>query len=187
MATNESTSQDTVDKTGSSLLARLQILVVVVAIVLGECLAAYWYLPSPTETAAMAGGTLGISEPVEKEEAAEEDFFDDSELGDQVEVDLGEFSVTSFQPISNTTLRIDFHLFGTVAADDEQEFRTLIEENAHRFREQVIVTVRASDINDLTDAGLGLLKRQILEKTNKVLGKNLLRVVIFSDFSFIEQ
>ena len=119
MATNENASQNTAEKTGSSLLAKLQILAVVTAIVLGECLAAYWYLPSPAETAAMAGGTLGINQSVDaEEETAEEDFFDDSELGDQVEVDLGEFSVTSFQPISNTTLRIDFHLFGTVAADD---------------------------------------------------------------------
>ncbi len=112
---------------------------------------------------------------------------EEEDLGDQVEVDLGEFSVTAFQPISNTTLRIDFHLFGTVGKEDEEEFLTLMDYNRHRFREQVIVTVRSADITDLTDAGLGLIKRKVLEKTNKTLGKPLLRVVIFSEFSFLEQ
>ena len=40
---------------------------------------------------------------------------------------------------------------------------------------------------DLTDAGLGLIKRKILEKTNRALGKPLLQTVVFSDFSFVEQ
>jgi flagellar FliL protein len=62
-----------------------------------------------------------------------------------------------------------------------------LEENQHRFREQVIVTVRSSEITDLTDAGLGLVKRKIMDKTNRMLGKQLLQTIIFSDFSFIEQ
>jgi flagellar FliL protein len=102
-------------------------------------------------------------------------------------VDLGEFNVTAYQPASNTTLRIDFHLYGTVAAAEQKEFMTRLEENLHRFREQVIVTVRSSEITDLTDAGLGLVKRKIMDKTNRMLGKQLLQTIIFSDFSFIEQ
>ncbi len=105
----------------------------------------------------------------------------------QVEVDLGEFAVTSYQPVSNTTLRIDFHLYGTVATEHEQEFQEALVANAHRFRDQVIITLRSSEITDLTDAGLGLIKRKILEKTNTMLGKRYLKAVIFSDFSFIEQ
>ena len=62
-----------------------------------------------------------------------------------------------------------------------------MEENLHRFRDQVIVILRSSDLEDLTDAGLGLIKRKILEKTNPLLGKPYLQAVIFSDFSFIEQ
>ena len=42
-------------------------------------------------------------------------------------------------------------------------------------------------IEDLTDPGLGLLKRRILAKSNDLLGKPLLRSVVFSDFSFVEQ
>lgn len=169
----------------SSVFAKVRIFLFVVAVVVVECLVAYLYLPSASDTAALAEGTLaGDTQQEELPEGEEEKAQD---LGDQVEVDLGEFTVTAFQPMSNTTMRIDFHLFGTVRAEDQEEFLRLMEENQHRFREQVIVTLRSADVTDLTDAGLGLIKRQILEKTNKTLGKPLLRVVIFSDFSFIEQ
>ena len=100
---------------------------------------------------------------------------------------LGDFSVTAFQPISNTTLRIDFHLFGTVLEDDEEDCLDLLAEHKHRYREQVLVIVRSAEITDLTDAGLGLIKRKILEKSNRTLGKPLFQEIIFSEFSFVEQ
>jgi len=171
----------------SSILAKIKVLLFVVIVIAVECLVAYLYLPSASETAAMAGAALGANAEADASSGQDGQSEGELELVDQVEVDLGEFSVTAFQPISNTTLRIDFHLYGTVAAKDENEFLTLMEDNLHRFREQAIVTVRSADITDLTDAGLGLVKRKILDKTNRILGKTLLRVVIFSDFSFIEQ
>ena len=42
-------------------------------------------------------------------------------------------------------------------------------------------------MNDLTDPALGLLKRKILETTNKALGKPMLQGVVFSEFTFLEQ
>ena len=47
--------------------------------------------------------------------------------------------------------------------------------------------MRSADIDDLTEAGLGLIKRKILDKTNRLLAKPYLKKVIFSDFSFVEQ
>lgn len=105
---------------------------------------------------------------------------------DEIEVDLGEFTVTASHPAANTNLRIAFHLFGTAAALDEEEFTRRMKEIQHRFREQVLFTMRSAEVSDLTDAGLGLLKRTILEKTNSMLGKPLLKSVVFSDFSLIE-
>jgi hypothetical protein len=49
------------------------------------------------------------------------------------------------------------------------------------------VIVRGAEITDLTDAGLGLMKRKILDRANRTLGKPLLQTVVVSDFSFIEQ
>lgn len=103
------------------------------------------------------------------------------------EKDLGQFGVTAYQPASNTTLRIDFHLFATITEADEADFDHIYASSQHRIREQVIVTIRTSEISDLTDPGLGLIKRKILEKTNRLLGKQYLQNVVFSDFSFVEQ
>ncbi len=134
--------------------------------------------PSETESA---------PPPAENHEIVNEIAELDSAIHDQTEVDLGEFTVTAFQPLTNTTTRIDFHLFGTTSAEDVAGFQKAWEENKHRLRDQVIVTLRSSEPSELTDAGLGLIKRRILEKTNRTLGKPYLRSVIFSDFSFIEQ
>ncbi len=104
-----------------------------------------------------------------------------------VEVDLEQFTVTAHQPTSSTTMRIEFHLFGMVATKDQDEFEELVKIHQHRLREQVIVIVRRAEPGDLADPGLGLIKRQILEKTNALLGKPLLQSVVVSDFSYIEQ
>lgn len=185
--TDDPAAEAEVTSTRSSILAKIKILLFVTVVLAVECLVAYLYLPSASQTAAMVEASLAANSQAGELPNQDGQFDEEGELVDQVEVDLGEFSVTAFQPVSNTALRIDFHLWGTVHADDEEEFLTLMDENLNRFREQVIVTVRGADITDLTDAGLGLLKRKILEKTNRTVGKPLLRVVIFSEFSFIEQ
>ena len=49
------------------------------------------------------------------------------------------------------------------------------------------MTLHAAQAKDLSDAGLGLIKRQILEKTNRALGHPMLREVLFSKFNFVER
>ena len=85
------------------------------------------------------------------------------------------------------TLRVNFHLIGTVPEEEHDEFEDLLEKNQHRLRDQAIFEIRNCQIEDLTDPGLALLKRRILAKSNDLLGKPLLHSVVFSDFSFIEQ
>lgn len=169
----------------SSLLARFKVLGFVTAVIVVECLVAVLYLPSAAETAEMAEAMLAArsdpNSPLDLDEQFQE------ELPDQEEVDLGDFSVTAFQPLTNTALRIDFHLWGTVDQESYDDFMDRMEVSRHRFREKVIFTVRSADLSDLTDPQLGLIKRKLLEKTNKILGKPFLRVIIVDDFSFIEQ
>lgn len=183
---------------GSSWLLRACVLAFMLVVILGECLVAYRYLHSgepaaPTASAHEAEPKHEAEKTHEHEpEKAREGHEVHGEHGKtaqapQIEMDLGDFSVTIFQPASNTTLRIDFHLFGAIRLDNEAEFKTRMEEHKHRFRDQVLVTIRSSDVSDLADPGLGLIKRKILAKTNETLGKPLLRSVIFSEFSFIEQ
>jgi flagellar FliL protein len=177
-------TENVAPRSRSSFGVRLLVIFLVLSVVIIECAVAYLCLPSSTETSAVAAVVTKASP---KKPEPEEPKVEENETAGNVEVDMGEFSVTAFQPASNTTLRIDFHLYGSVGAESEKEFRRLYEENKHRVREQVLVTVRSADMQDLTDASLGLIKRTILDKARRTLGKPLLREVIVSDYSFIEQ
>ena len=158
---------------------KLLVLAFVLAVIVTECLVAYLLIP------AISSSEAATPAPRDKV-ASKEDRKDRDLSAEQTEVDLGEFTVTAFQPTSNSTLRLALHLYGTVPAADATEFAARMKDAQHRFREAVIVTLRGAEVSDLTDAGLGLLKRTILEKTNTMLGKPLLKMVIFSDFSFVE-
>jgi len=105
----------------------------------------------------------------------------------EVEVDLGKYNVIVHQPTANVTLRVSFHLIGTVSEEELTEFEHLLEKNQHRLRDQAIFEIRNCRVEDLTDPGLALLKRRILAKSNDLFGKPLLHSIVFSDFSFIEQ
>lgn len=175
-----------VTKGGSSISGKLFLLVALALFVLAECVAAAFFLPGAEETAALAGHKVQNAANEKTLSSGEQDTAVEG-VASEIEVDLGQFSVTSYQPISDTTIRIDLHLFGTIGREDQEVFTAAWEESQHRLRDQVIVTLRSAEQGDLTDAGLGLIKRRILEKTNRTLGKPLLRSAIFSEFSFIEQ
>ncbi|MCC7087437.1 MAG: flagellar basal body-associated FliL family protein, partial [Pirellulales bacterium] len=103
------------------------------------------------------------------------------------EVKLGSYKVTRFNPGTNTTLAIDFEVYGTVLASEAAEFEHRYEKSKARIREQITLTMHGTEAPDLTNAGLGLIKRQILEKTNRALGQPLLKEVLFSKFNFVER
>lgn len=103
------------------------------------------------------------------------------------EVELGTFNITRYNPTTNTTLAIDFELFGTVLAEDAAEFEHHFESSNARIKEQITLTMHSAESGDLTDAGLGLIKRQLLEKTNRALGEPMIKEVLFSKFNFVER
>jgi flagellar FliL protein len=165
--------------------------VLVMVVILTECMFAYLLIPSTgdlekwaAEKAAKAGhaagheGHGGTGEHAQAKKHGEHP---------EAEVDLGKYNVIIHQPTANVTLRVSFHLIGTVAEEEHTEFEHLLEKNQHRLRDQAIFEIRNCQIEDLTDPGLALLKRRILAKSNDLFGKPLLHSVVFSDFSFIEQ
>ena len=191
---------------GKKSLSKGKIGAIVGAIVVLQIVLAYLYLPGGNSAKAEAKkeATRAVDK-TDKEGAA------DGRV-EQREVDLGKFSLTAFDPNSNTTLLIDFHLWGTVAADhsdqeaksggeheghggkggkgveeDNSPFGKLFKQDRNRFRDQVIVIIRNAQMSDLTDPGLGLIKRQILAKTNSLLGEPLLKEILFSDFAVVQQ
>jgi flagellar FliL protein len=159
-------------------------------IVVLEIVAAAMLAPSAQDTeklaaqlAAASAGETSHAEGEEHHEAHGEQHSHD-ELS---EVELGSFTITRFNPSTNTTLAVDFELYGTVHKDDETEFHHVFEHSKARVREQVTMTLHSAESADLQDAGLGLIKRRILEKTNRALGQPLLKEVLISEFSFVER
>jgi flagellar FliL protein len=176
-----------------SWLKKLKIAGILSAIVFVQCLVVYLYLPTAESTASASSKTELNPPELTRHSPADRE---------QTEVDLGAFSLTVFNPNSNNNLLVDFHLYGTVMGaasepaaekkedadeDDAAKLEKLLKGHKHRFRDQVITTLRNAQITDLADPGLGLLKRQILAKTNALLGEPLLKEVIFSDFVIVEQ
>src|SRR5690606_18824565 len=95
------------------LLRRLRTPLIVLGITLAECVAAYLYFPSTSDVSAQAESTI-VAEVaqltvVEPENTAQPEM---------AEVDLGEFRVTAFEPISNVAMRIEFHVWGTILEAD---------------------------------------------------------------------
>ena len=169
-------------------------------VVLTECLFAYFLIPSTAEVEkwakerARAGQTAksgadghadSLAAGGENSQAGHAG--EAGEHASEVEVELGKFNVVIHQPAANLTMRVNFHLIGTLPQEAQSEFEELLHHNEHRLRDQVIFEIRNSRVEDLTDPGLALLKRKILTKSNELLGKPMLRTVLFSDFSYIEQ
>ncbi|REJ70288.1 MAG: hypothetical protein DWQ31_01595 [Planctomycetota bacterium] len=192
MAENEpnQTATDSAEETASGAgksRKLIAIVVVLLAVALNLGLA-YAFIPSRDDTEAQKRAIAGLEHDLIAEEGAEnaeeEALAADVTL---VEEMLGEFNISAFQPLSSTTIRIDFKLWGLVADGEIQEFRAQYAKNENRIREQILITMRSADIDDLSEAGLGLIKRKILDKSNRLLDKPYVRSVHFSEFSFVEQ
>src|SRR5689334_24530466 len=137
--------------------------IVIVQIVVASMLA-----PSAKDTERLgqelANAAAGKSAEHEHDDAeAKHEEAEDGEEHELHEVELGSFNVTRFNPATNTTLAIDFELYGTVLAENTAEFEHKFEKSNARIREQLTLTMHGPESADLTDAGLGLIKRRILE------------------------
>jgi len=172
----------------------------VAIVVLSECLFAYFLIPSTAEVEKWAkeksaGHTASAGHDAHANDGGRSGHgAADGHGGEggehsahEVEVELGKFNVVIHQPAANLTMRVNFHLIGTLPNEASKEFEELLHHNEHRLRDQVIFEIRNSRVEDLTDPGLALLKRKILAKSNELLGKPILHTVLFSDFSYIEQ
>ncbi len=195
--TTEDTPDDTPDVKEVGRLKKPGIMTAVKAvafisvIVLLEVAGASMLLTSASETAEIAEklAAADAAQDVEQDGLASGDGSkaDLLALQDMREVSLGSYHVLTYNPDTGSSLNVDFELYGTVLEEEEGDFFQLYEANQIRIREQILVTIRGTAVTDLTEAGLGLIKRKILEKTNRALGKPLLHEAIFSKFSFIER
>jgi flagellar basal body-associated protein FliL len=187
---------DSTGKKSSGWFWKAVVLGLILAVIGAECLFAFVYVTVATDKAtstdaAPAKHDAHAAHGAAKEHGAKGEHGATGEEGEtgaaEHEIDMGEFSLSAFQPTTNKTLLVNFHLYGTILAADQHVFDQQFEESKHRVRDQVITTIRAAELADMTDPGLGLIKRQILEKTNRAFGRPLLQGVVFSDFLVVEQ
>ena len=176
---------------GRGLFRLVKAVAFVSVIVIVEIVVASMITPTAQETERLAHDLAAASHGEAADDHGDHDEHAEeaghSAAHDLREVDLGSFNVTRFNPATNTTLAIDFELFATVLAEDVTDFEHHFENSKARIREQVTMTLHGAESGSLTDAGLGLIKRQILEKTNRALGEPLLKEVLFSKFNFVER
>ncbi|WP_428305254.1 hypothetical protein [Lacipirellula sp.] len=182
-------------KRGPGVMTLIKGLAFVSVIVLIEVAAATALLPSAEDTR-QAGVQLNAAArgaAAESAEAAEEsvhsDPSDHAEASHQptVEQSMGLYHVIAFNPATGASMSVDFELFGVVLAADEAEFSERFGLHSKRLNEQVTIAIRGMESADFTDPGLGLIKRVVLEKVNRALGKPLVREAVFSEFAFIER
>lgn len=165
-----------------SIVKTLVIAGFVGGVILVECLAAYFLIPSSADVAATA--KAHAEEKLKEEEGHHGDEQHGESHAASVEVELGKYNITVHRPASDVTLRVNFLLIGTVDEHEHEAFDVLLEKNQHRLRDKIIFEIRNCELSDLTDPGLGLIKRRILAKSNELLGKPILQSVVFSEFAY---
>src|SRR5687767_1485312 len=100
--------------------------VLVAVVILTECMFAYLLIPSRTDLEKWANAKAaqaGHGEPGGHAQAKKH-----SEHP-EIEVDLGKYNVVVHQPTANVSLRVSFHLIGTVSEKEHAEFEHLLEAN----------------------------------------------------------
>lgn len=181
----------------SRLPTKLIAVAVIGAIIVVECVVAALYLPFPSKlggsearaadaAAPQATGTKPAAAAASGTAAAGPAGTAPGDT-DHIEVDLGDFRVSSFQTSTNITLRIEFKLHATVLASQQPEFERLFGLRKNRIRDLVNSVIREASMNDLNEPGLGLIKRKVLETVNQSLGQPLLQSIVFGEFTFTEQ
>jgi hypothetical protein len=101
-------------------------------------------------------------------------------------VDLGEFAVRVFDPATGNSLQITLRLRGTLVDDDQDAFWAFMSGHHRAFREQVAVTIRNCDVEDLLDPRLRVLKGKLVSRINRGLGRRLLKSVGIDDYKLYE-
>lgn len=172
---------------GPGLMGLVKAIVIVAVLVVVEIVAAAMLLPSAEDTAALA---RELAKAAKGDELADDAETENAALaaGEETsEVELGSFNITRFDPEDDTTLNIDFTVYGVVLTAEEPDFLEAFDANMSRIQERIVMVMHGAKTSDLATAGLGLLKRDIREKTNREIGRPLLREVVFTKINFIQR
>ena len=169
------------------MMGLIKAAVIVAVLVVVEIVAAAMLIPSAEDTETLARDLARASKGEDFAANSDKDAATLAEGEATSEVELGSFNITRFDPENDTTLNIDFTVLDVVLAAEQVEFQEAFAAHTSRIQEQIVMTMHGAQTSDLSTAGLGLIKRQIVEKTNRAVGKPLLREVVFTKINFVQR
>lgn len=100
--------------------------------------------------------------------------------------ELGDYNVRMFDPLTRVSLRAEFKLEGDTDCNNNAGFQDFIRHNRHFLREQVNVTLRACDPEQLIDTDVETLERRVATRLNRALGRDFLESVTIKDFALYQ-
>ncbi|MGQ9503553.1 MAG: hypothetical protein ACUVQG_00840 [Thermogutta sp.] len=103
--------------------------------------------------------------------------------GDGV-ADFGKISVHMYDPLSGLIRDVNFRLRAVTGCSDREEFDSFIRRIGYAIRDEVLVTVRASTLSEVSDAEL--LGRKITTRINRVFAPETIRSVEIGDLTVSE-
>ncbi|TWT31211.1 Flagellar basal body-associated protein FliL [Posidoniimonas corsicana] len=172
------------------LMAVVKAVAILSVLVIVQVVAASFIIPSPEATEKLAHDLALAKTGEELDDLDEASYSEDSGAPaerDVVEVSIGGFSITRYNMEADKTVNIDLEVVATVLTSEQDEFNELYQSNKNRVREQINLTIQAAEPSELSDRGLGLIKRRILERTNRALGKPMVREVFLTRFNFVQR
>jgi hypothetical protein len=169
-------------KSPSKLVGRLLIPAFVSIVIIAETLVFFFMVPSGEEVAALAEARL-ISAAREIDNTHEEKKEETEKI---VEFDLGTYSVSFVPPGADRNYRAEFRLFATLNEKDKDHLQALMDEKQFRFRHRMILEIRNTSLQELSENQLGLIQRRILATSTEVLGEPILLSIGFNDYQVIE-
>jgi flagellar basal body-associated protein FliL len=168
-----------------SIFGRMHLLLMLAGVVIAETVVAYFLLPSPNKVTSEVQAAMEETIPEELPyDLYEPDEKSNMKREEQLEVDLGEFTLTENDSASNTTSRLQIHFWALVDKDKEEDFLALFEERKNRIRASILEILRARSSKELKDPKLGLITNRILVKINSILGEPYVDNIIYTDFAW---
>lgn len=115
----------------------------------------------------------------------------DEEVVEGVEVtlklNLGNIEVKNLEPTQGRTSHMSFDLHLTFAPQTDPSEIEALEAWHHRLREQVIIGVRATEINDFLDPELKRFRKLLLYRINRMLKTPTVVDALLANFTFSSQ
>lgn len=181
-ATADGAAHGGTEKKGG-IAGKLLIGVFVSMVIIAETGVFFFLVPSGEEVAALAESRL--IEAAEAKGLAKTDVKEEEHR--VIEFDLGSYGVSFVPPGSDRNHRVEFRLFGTLHAKDEEHLKKLFEERQGRFRHRMLLEMRNATIDELNENQLGLIQRRILATSTELLGEAILLSVGFQDYQVLEE